>query len=715
VAWSLTSFRTTRPGSSEEHLAARFAHGDGYPGRISDSGDSELKASQVQAVKGAIRGNSRPLEGSLRGALENRVGCDLSRVRVHTDSAAEAGLFPAADKVRFEQNVAPNNRETLPAPGLRPSQVPAVDADAGHSPGEPLSPGARAQMEQLFRHDFSRVRVHADSAAGEAVDSVGAAGAFTIGDHVYFAPGRFDAASSAGTRLLAHELAHVVQQDCGADRTSAGNGGPGSATVTAAPRSERSGPLEADATAAADAVISGASPVVAHSSPVLVARNGGDDGGVTNSAVEQVDAALDRPQEHGVGDYADAFRILSGLSDDALRSTLAALTRQGRLELITTNMSYAGEARDRIAAAIRQVQAEASPAPQTSAPSVPVRPPGDLSTAGAIAFEPGVVSAQGVLNDPAWVESDIVGDQLSDSAPWTYTLTYKDGAKLVIPLEQVFNERLPTATLTLFRRHKASRRIVPCVLSRDDKRLSSLSGPVGDFSGIADLAVPRFDAATAPRIVSMVNAAQMLWFAKGMLEVLKVQSMNPLMGGGMGGMPRAGAGAAARAAGAAAGREGLTFVEIGAGDLKAAIELARKGGVKVIAVDPAAADAAAVRTLETLGGRFVKGVASDVAPGTADHVFQYFPYRIGGTGSHVGGGTWRLVEDTIRLLKPNGAAHFVTEDVATAEFLANEAAKRGLRAVITKTAAGAAAPSASGAGVPGFSKALEVLQVNIYK
>ena len=118
---------------------------------------------------------------------------------------------------------------------------------------------------------------------------------------------------------------------------------------------------------------------------------------------------------------------------------------------------------------------------------------------------------------------------------------------------------------------------------------------------------------------------------------------------------------------------------------------------------------------EALGGRFVEGVAADVAPGTADHVFQYFPWKIGGTGSFVSGGTWRLVSDTMRLLKPAGVAHFVTEDLKTAEYLAGEASGKGLRAVITKTTAGAAAPGAPGAAVPNFSSTLEVWLVNIYK
>ena len=69
----------------------------------------------------------------------------------------------------------------------------------------------------------------------------------------------------------------------------------------------------------------------------------------------------------------------------------------------------------------------------------------------------------------------------------------------------------------------------------------------------------------------------------------------------------------------------------------------------------------------------------------------------------------------MRLLKPNGAAHFVTEHVTTAEYLAGEATRRGLRAVITETTAGRGAGSCGCQASPSFSKALKVWMVNIYK
>lgn len=144
----------------------------------------------------------------------------------------------------------------------------------------------------------------------------------------------------------------------------------------------------------------------------------------------------------------------------------------------------------------------------------------------------------------------------------------------------------------------------------------------------------------------------------------------------------------------------------------------RSGGVLWGSCSPEvsrrASAAAAIQELEGLGGQFVKGVATDLAPATADHVFQYFPYKISGAGRTIASNIWRLITDTVRLLKPGGAAHFVTEDLATAQFLTEEAWTRGMRVVLTETAGGAAAPGAAGAGVPNFSQALKVWLVNIY-
>lgn len=93
-----------------------------------------------------------------------------------------------------------------------PFDVPPVVREVLRAPGRPLDPTARALFESRFRHDFGRVRVHADARAAESARAVGAS-AYTVGRDVVFGAGLYDPASPAGRRLLAHELTHVVQQN----------------------------------------------------------------------------------------------------------------------------------------------------------------------------------------------------------------------------------------------------------------------------------------------------------------------------------------------------------------------------------------------------------------------------------------------------------------------------------------------------------------------
>ena len=80
--------------------------------------------------------------------------------------------------------------------------------------GEPLSDSLRKHYEPLLGHDFSRVRVHAGAQAAQSARALGAR-AYTAGRDIVFGGGQFDPESGEGKNLLAHELAHVVQQDRG--------------------------------------------------------------------------------------------------------------------------------------------------------------------------------------------------------------------------------------------------------------------------------------------------------------------------------------------------------------------------------------------------------------------------------------------------------------------------------------------------------------------
>lgn len=77
--------------------------------------------------------------------------------------------------------------------------------------GVPLSDAVRQDLEPRFGHDFGAVRVHAGPAAGRLAREASAR-AFTVGAHIVFADDEFASGTADGRRLLAHELAHVVQQ-----------------------------------------------------------------------------------------------------------------------------------------------------------------------------------------------------------------------------------------------------------------------------------------------------------------------------------------------------------------------------------------------------------------------------------------------------------------------------------------------------------------------
>jgi hypothetical protein len=83
------------------------------------------------------------------------------------------------------------------------------------SPGRPLDPQVRGFMESRLGHDFGGVRVHTDGRAAESARAVSAR-AYTAGADIAFAQGEYTPHTGAGQRLLAHELAHVVQQSGGA-------------------------------------------------------------------------------------------------------------------------------------------------------------------------------------------------------------------------------------------------------------------------------------------------------------------------------------------------------------------------------------------------------------------------------------------------------------------------------------------------------------------
>ncbi|ACL24401.1 eCIS core domain-containing protein [Chloroflexus aggregans] len=97
-----------------------------------------------------------------------------------------------------------------PARQLHPRLDQPLRASASRI-AHPLDPATRARFEPHFGYDLSRVRIYCDATSAALAAHLGAA-AYTVGQHIHFGAGQYAPRTVAGQRLLAHELAHVVQQ-----------------------------------------------------------------------------------------------------------------------------------------------------------------------------------------------------------------------------------------------------------------------------------------------------------------------------------------------------------------------------------------------------------------------------------------------------------------------------------------------------------------------
>jgi hypothetical protein len=152
-------------------------------------------------------------------------------------SAAELVALPA----EHDGNDRPLGVEDGRDADATPGQVDPGELQRRLGPGRPLDSSVRMAMGGALNADFSGVRVHDDPQAGSITRSLEAR-AFAVGGHVAFAPNEYAPGTLRGDALIAHELAHVVQQ--------------GAAPVTdGAPEAARVTGLEADADSAAASAV----------------------------------------------------------------------------------------------------------------------------------------------------------------------------------------------------------------------------------------------------------------------------------------------------------------------------------------------------------------------------------------------------------------------------------------------------------------------------
>lgn len=92
---------------------------------------------------------------------------------------------------------------------------------AAGSTGSGIPESVQTKMEKALNTDLSGVTVHANSGKAPSVGAL----AYTQGADIHVAPGHYNPGTSAGKRLLGHELAHVVQQQEGRVQPTGSVGG----------------------------------------------------------------------------------------------------------------------------------------------------------------------------------------------------------------------------------------------------------------------------------------------------------------------------------------------------------------------------------------------------------------------------------------------------------------------------------------------------------
>jgi hypothetical protein len=134
--------------------------------------------------------------------------------RLSDGGPTSLALYSATMPVALTSRIADWSERLMENFWSRPSPTPSFVAEALRAPAMPLDDGTRTFMEHRFGHSFYRVRIHADEGAAKSAERLGVA-AYTAGPHIVFARGQYTPDTESGRRLLAHELAHVVQQQNG--------------------------------------------------------------------------------------------------------------------------------------------------------------------------------------------------------------------------------------------------------------------------------------------------------------------------------------------------------------------------------------------------------------------------------------------------------------------------------------------------------------------
>ncbi len=185
-----------------------------------DPVDVQRPESRLAASKSDGHGNRRTLLRSAHTTLQTKlsVGPADDRFERNADAVAEqvvSRLRRGVDLSDLQSTGALAQRVvSMDGMGVDGGEL-GDDADRGirsaQGRGQPLDPGTQLKMEGAFGADFGRIRLHTDPDADQLSRSL-SADAFTTGADIFFRSGIYDPSTTTGTKVLAHELAHTVQQ-----------------------------------------------------------------------------------------------------------------------------------------------------------------------------------------------------------------------------------------------------------------------------------------------------------------------------------------------------------------------------------------------------------------------------------------------------------------------------------------------------------------------
>lgn len=239
-----------KPKATQQTKSAKSTHPDRMFSGQSRDIDSILHLQRTignHAVQRLLQSNPEELNTGWTGTAAPGFGHDFSRIPVSPPTVGaiqtKLAVNMPGDEYELEADRVAEQVMRMPGPKLRrtcacgggcprcqmdehrrletkhvdstesgQTVAPPIVEEALANGGGSLPDGLRADMEQRFGHEFGLVRLHTHARATESAAAVGAR-AYTVGRDVVFAAGEYAPDTDAGRRLIAHELAHVVQQD----------------------------------------------------------------------------------------------------------------------------------------------------------------------------------------------------------------------------------------------------------------------------------------------------------------------------------------------------------------------------------------------------------------------------------------------------------------------------------------------------------------------